>query len=258
MHPTGTRLIDALPARDREAIIQRSRRFAFMAGDVLHDVDQVFVDFIFLERGIVAAMVMLEEGQIETGLIGSEGVVPTLVAPVHRSAHRRFLALTEGRGRRIAMSDLERLLTQFPTLRAVLDRRAAAVHRRDHLAIACAALHGARPRLARMLLRLARRMDQDHLFLTQDTLAHLLGVRRTTVNEVAGELQLAGAIRYRRGRIAVLDRAMLERFSCGCGADEVGLCDPPHAAAEQAPTCPDLRGHRRPHDDAHQHVAGPR
>ncbi len=46
----------------------------------------------------------------------------------------------------------------------------------------------------------------------------MLGVRREGVTEAAGNLQRAGCISYRRGHIAVLDRAGLETRSCECYA----------------------------------------
>ena len=42
--------------------------------------------------------------------------------------------------------------------------------------------------------------------------------RREGVTEAAGHLQHAGLIRYKRGRIMVLDRAGLEKRSCECYA----------------------------------------
>jgi Crp-like helix-turn-helix domain len=47
-------------------------------------------------------------------------------------------------------------------------------------------------------------------------LSEMLGVRRTTVTMVAGVLQEAGLIRYRRGRIEIVDRRGLEEASCEC------------------------------------------
>jgi Mn-dependent DtxR family transcriptional regulator len=54
------------------------------------------------------------------------------------------------------------------------------------------------------------------LVVTQELIAGLLGVRRESITEAAGKLQHAGCIRYRRGHIAVLDRAGLESRACEC------------------------------------------
>ena len=54
--------------------------------------------------------------------------------------------------------------------------------------------------------------------MTQGFIANMLGVRREGVTEAAGKLQAAGAIRYSRGRITVLDRSALEAQACECYA----------------------------------------
>ena len=60
------------------------------------------------------------------------------------------------------------------------------------------------------------RTEQDEIQLTQELLAMMLGVQRTTVTQVAGVLQAAGLIRIHRGRIEIVDRAGLERRACEC------------------------------------------
>ncbi len=82
--------------------------------------------------------------------------------------------------------------------------------------VACNRLHKAQERFARWLLMVQDRVDSDVLPMTQESLANMLGTRRTTVVEVAGELQRRGAIDYRRGIIRIADRRALERETCEC------------------------------------------
>ncbi len=54
--------------------------------------------------------------------------------------------------------------------------------------------------------------------MTQELIANMLGVRRESVTEVAGNFQREGIIRYSRGRITVLSRRRLEQTVCECYA----------------------------------------
>jgi len=83
---------------------------------------------------------------------------------------------------------------------------------------ACNTIHSVEQRLARWLLTARDRVGRDEFPLTQEFVAMMLGVTRPTVTLVAGALQRAGLIRYRRGQLAILDRAGLERASCECYA----------------------------------------
>jgi DNA-binding transcriptional regulator YhcF (GntR family) len=65
-------------------------------------------------------------------------------------------------------------------------------------------------------LQCADRIGSEQLLLTQEFLAEMLGVRRTTVTLLAQELQRSGVLRYTRGRITILDRAALEARACEC------------------------------------------
>ena len=71
-------------------------------------------------------------------------------------------------------------------------------------------------RLARWLLTSADRMESESLNLTQEFLAQMLGVQRSTVTVAAGNLQRAGMIGYSRGKINILDRAALTSMACEC------------------------------------------
>ncbi len=81
---------------------------------------------------------------------------------------------------------------------------------------ACNALHSIEARFCRWLLQSADRAASETVPLTQEFLAEMLGVRRTSVTEVASKVQAAGAITYSRGVIKILDRPALLRISCEC------------------------------------------
>lgn len=59
-------------------------------------------------------------------------------------------------------------------------------------------------------------LDSDTLPLTQEFLAQMLGVQRTSLTLVARKLQESGLIKYRRGHIEVLDAVHLQDASCEC------------------------------------------
>ena len=83
---------------------------------------------------------------------------------------------------------------------------------------ACNRLHEVEERLARWILMTQDRIQLDHLPLTQEFLASMLGLRRASVTLSAGILQKAGLISYSRGSVTILDRQKLEAAACDCYA----------------------------------------
>ena len=82
--------------------------------------------------------------------------------------------------------------------------------------VACNAFHPIEARCCRWLLTAHDRVEGETIPLTQEYLAEMLGVQRTSVSPIAKQLQDKGLIRYRRGRIEILDRERLERGACEC------------------------------------------
>ena len=109
-------------------------------------------------------------------------------------------------------------LARGPGLTRLLHRYVAFSLRLVGQGVACNALHPIESRASRWLLMIHDQARRDEFPMTQEFLAYMLGVRRQSVTVVAGSLQNAGLIGYRRGVITVLDRPRLEDAACECYA----------------------------------------
>ena len=81
---------------------------------------------------------------------------------------------------------------------------------------ACNALHEVPARLGRWLLQTSDKIASDTIPFTHEFLANMLGVRRSTISQIASKFQDAGIIHYHRGQIRLLKRAELEKNACAC------------------------------------------
>jgi CRP-like cAMP-binding protein len=119
---------------------------------------------------------------------------------------------------KIAAAPFRRAVGASNVLRDLCVRYNEVMLTQARVTAACNALHQVDERFARWLLQSADRAAGDPLMLTQELLAEMLGVRRTSVTEVARRMQEKGVITYSRGVIKILDRPALERLSCECYA----------------------------------------
>lgn len=213
----GNRLIAALRDEDRRALLLHAVSFDFPQGHVFLEPGDRIEHVHFVERGIVSSVAVLQDGRtVETVMVGLEGVTGVIAAAAPQTAFSRSVAQVAGASKRVDAARLRTLVSERPGLRAVLGTYAAAVQAELEQSAACNALHRAEQRFAKWLLRCHDRLDGAAFNLTQEYLASLLGSQRTTVNEAAQGLQKSGAIAYSRGRVAVLDRAAVERVACEC------------------------------------------
>jgi CRP-like cAMP-binding protein len=97
-----------------------------------------------------------------------------------------------------------------------LIRHEQTVYAQAQQSAACFATHHVEARFCRWLLRARDLSDSDTLSFTQEYLADMLGVRRTSVTVVAHTLQTAGFIKYSRGRIQILNAEALGDSACEC------------------------------------------
>ena len=215
----GNALIDSLPPDDRAALLDAARPFDFMLGHVFCEAGDEIASVEFLERGVISAVFAMKDGRsVEAYMVGREGVTHPTAVEVAGVCSARMVAQIAGAGRRVDATKLRALAAERPAIREALIGCAARLLGELEQSTACNALHKAEQRFAKWLLRCHDRTDGDVLNLTQESFASMLGAQRTTVNEAAQHLQRAGAIRYMRGSLQVIDRAALERASCECYA----------------------------------------
>lgn len=104
-----------------------------------------------------------------------------------------------------------------PAFATQLSRATHANQLEAHNLAICATFHAVLPRVARWLLTLQERTGQASFTWTQEELAKMLGVRRSSINGAMIALRDAGAMGGKlRGRSTILDRAILKAMACSC------------------------------------------
>lgn len=215
--PSSNALIAALSPEDRAALIEASIPVEFEIGHVFCEAGDEVCGLEFVDRGIISAVATLEDGRtIETFMVGREGCTHPLAADAVNRCYSRLVAQQGGSARRIDATRFRALVDERPGIRDVLSAYSIRLMGELEQSTACNALHRAEQRFAKWLLRCHDRIEGHQLNLTQEFLASMLGSQRTTVNEAAQQLQKAGAIRYSRGKVIILDRVALERAACEC------------------------------------------
>ncbi len=149
-------------------------------------------------------------------MIGCEGMVGMSLLFGIDSPFNDAMVQSSGTALCMPVNAFKEELARSPELRAILLRYAETLNAQISQTAACNSSHKLEPRLARWLLLALDRTEGDVLRLTQEFLAMMLGVQRSSVSIIAGYLQLAGLIEYNKGAIVVRDRDKLEASACRC------------------------------------------
>src|SRR5262245_42581566 len=157
-------------------------------------------------------------GAIETATIGREGAVGLHGAVGKRLSFTRATIQIPGKFSVIRATVFAQSAKDHAPVRDLIARYTEVLWAEAQQIAACNAVHDTPARLCRWLVQGADRVGSDHLPLTQELIAEMLGVRRTTVTLLAQSLQRKGVIKYARGHITILDRGHLERCACECYA----------------------------------------
>jgi CRP-like cAMP-binding protein len=215
--PPVNRILEALPREEYARLQPLLSPVRLQKGKVLWEAGGQIRHAYFLTSGMVALLSLTEEGEtVEVGMIGSEGMAG--VAAVLRCDTAPYQVQTQlpAAALRIGIRALRDEFSRGGRLQDLLLRYTHALLTQVAQSTSCHRFHTAEQRLCRWLLTSADRAGSFTLPLTQEFLAQMIGVPRTSVTSAAVKLQGRRLIDYGRGRISLLDRRGLEAASCEC------------------------------------------
>ena len=210
-------LVAALPAAARAALDGELQLCEFGHGHVFYEPGAAIRDVHFPVDGVLSVLTVMSDGAaVETATVGCEGAVGLSSCLTPTWAHGRVIGQAPGAVFSAPSDVLRRIAADSPEVRGLIVAYMEVALAQAQQSVACNTLHGVEARFCRWLLTCDDRVRGGRVDLTQEFLALMLGVQRTTVSQVASSLQAAGLIRYNRGRIDILDRAELEGRACEC------------------------------------------
>jgi CRP-like cAMP-binding protein len=214
---SGNRLLATLSPADFAFLAPHLKALPTKLGAVLQQEGEPVEHVYFPLEGMISLVAIMKGGWgVETVTVGREGAVGAAVGFGGRSATTRATIQAQGTMLRIGASEFQKAASQSDAIRGMILENSETMLAQSQRTTACNTAHNLPERMARWLLQTQDRVGGDTLPLTQEFLSEMLGVRRTSVTLVAQQLQNAGAIQTRRGRIKVLDRHKLEELACEC------------------------------------------
>jgi len=213
----GNRLIAAMPEQAIALLEPDLQQVSLRQGVMCYDAGDPINQVYFPQTGMISLLVTTGGGKIvETSSVGREGAVGLQCGNGPCRSFTRAIVQIGGNFWVISAPRFEATASRSAELRELIFTYTETLWAEAQQNAACNAIHDGSSRLCRWLLQCADRTGSEQMLLTQEFLAEMLGVRRTTVTLLAQELQKRGILRYSRGRITILDRAALEGCACEC------------------------------------------
>jgi CRP-like cAMP-binding protein len=215
--PTQNLLLRMLPPYELSALLSDASEVNLQPGMILREREKCLASVCFPMSGFISLdIVMRNQQSVETAMVGDNSAVGLLAGLGIEYVPGRAVVQAPGRAIRIPAKGFKAAAAQSPIIRDMIVKGVALLFWETQQNVTCAAIHDVQSRLCRWLVRCHDFCNGEAIPLTQDFLARMLAVRRTTITLAASELQDAGIIQYRRGIIQVLDRVGLEHRSCEC------------------------------------------
>jgi CRP-like cAMP-binding protein len=200
----GNRLLLALPSLDLEQLMPEIEQIRCERGQVLMDAD---TPLDLPDSGVVSVVAVYADGSIiEMATIGREGCTSVQAIFGAESSSVRLLVQIPGGAAKMPRAMFTRAMGSMPSFRSLMYAYAQTFLEQVLVLVACNGAHSLKQRLARWLLMMRDRGDDDALQITQNLLAEMLGVQRPTVTNAARKMEHAGLIVRGRRQVTILDR----------------------------------------------------
>ena len=210
-------LLAALAPGDFERLAPDLARIALPLGATLYEPGLPLARVIFPTTAVVSLHYVLESGaSAESAGVGYEGIVGVSLFMGGESTPSSAAVQIAGHGYSLDAALLKREFARPGTVQRALLRYTQFLIAQMAQSAVCNRHHAVQQQICRWLLMTLDRIPSGEIVITQESIASVLGVRRESVTAVAGDLQKAGFISYRRGHISVLDRAGLAGAACEC------------------------------------------
>ncbi|MDQ3973109.1 MAG: Crp/Fnr family transcriptional regulator [Actinomycetota bacterium] len=211
------RLLAALPQAEARRLASICESVDLQSKAVLYEAGETVEDVYFSTGAVVSLVHVAADGSVvEVATIGNEGMAGLPAFLGTGSSPGRAVTQIPGGALRAAAGAFRELADASGALHDRLQRYTQALLTQAAQNGVCHRLHSMEARCSRWILQTSDRAQSAEFPLTQEFLAEMMGVRRPSVTVAAGTLQQAGFIRYRRGRMAVVDREGLKAAACEC------------------------------------------
>jgi CRP-like cAMP-binding protein len=215
--PTGNYLLDLLPEEDRGRLLKRTERITLHLHDRVCEPGEPIRTANFPLTSVFSSIIPFQDGSVvEAATIGNEGMIGFDLLASRTASVYRVIGQVEGESLQLSAEDFRELLSQSDPLRVLLEKYTMTLIQVSGQSAACNLRHDVQQRMCRWLLMLHDRVGRDEFYLTQEFFGQMLGVRRQSISDSAGQLQHDKLISYSRGNLQILDRAGIERLSCEC------------------------------------------
>jgi CRP-like cAMP-binding protein len=216
--PETTNLfLSFLSPTSRRSLIAAGKSLNLPHKTKLYNADTVPRYAYFLDSGLASVVTPMRNGEsAEVGFIGYEGIVGALHLLGNTQMPARCMIQLAGKGLRIALTVLQKAFCDSEEIRSGILQFVQCQAAMTGQIAGCNRMHDAEQRLARWLLMAWDRTQDSALGFTQEYLAEMIAVDRTTVTAIAGDMQRRGLIEYSRGQLKILNRENLELTACEC------------------------------------------